>query len=295
MQPTRRRPPPPWERSRGEPIHPLGPARRRFPGECGGMAYEGRLPARRYRRAYDGAGDRRVSDGLQVPRRRRRSVMDNLRRNPIRHGLIGLSVAGAATPLAISRMSTQRTDPSHEQLLFSRSPIVPIDDKVVGQAWRAAEDDIKEEKVSARDRVIEEKMERYRELGLERELAETIYDLALQEDIDPDIAFGLVRTESEFKTSATSHVGAVGLTQLMPKTAQWFKKGVTISQLRDPETNLQIGFRYLNELMDKYDGDQRLALLAYNRGPGTVDRVLKRGGDPDNGYAEAVISGRGVH
>jgi hypothetical protein len=259
------------------------------------MAYEGHLPARRYRRAYDGAGDRRVSDGLQVPRRRRRSVMDNLRRNPIRHGLIGLSVAGAATPLAISRMSTQRTDPSHEQLLFSQSPIVPIDDNLVGQAWRAAEDDIKEEKVSARDRVIEEKMERYRELGLERELAETIYDLALQEDIDPDIAFGLVRTESEFKTAATSHVGAIGLTQLMPKTAQWFKKGVTISQLRDPETNLQIGFRYLNELMDKYDGDQRLALLAYNRGPGTVDRVLKRGGDPDNGYAEAVISGRGVH
>jgi soluble lytic murein transglycosylase-like protein len=46
--------------------------------------------------------------------------------------------------------------------------------------------------------------------------------------------------------------------------------------------------------MDKYDGDQRLALLAYNRGPGTVDRVLKRGGDPDNGYADAVISGEGV-
>ena len=138
-------------------------------------------------------------------------------------------------------------------------------------------------------------MERYKELGLDRRLAESIYDLALKEDIDPDVAFGLVRTESEFKTSATSHVGAIGLTQLMPSTARWLKKDVTVQDLRDPKTNLTIGFKYLRELIDKYDGDERLALLAYNRGPGTVDRVLKRGGDPDNGYPDMVLKGQGSH
>jgi soluble lytic murein transglycosylase-like protein len=289
MQPTRRRPPPPWERASPAPRHPTGRAHRRFP------AYEAAAggPPRRYRRAYDGAGDRRVNEGVRL-RRPSRSPLDRIRRNPVRHGLIGLSIAGAAAPLAVARMNAMRTDPTHEQEL-AFVPRMPLSDQAVGQAWRQASETIQEEETSARDTLIQEKIERYEELGLSRELAETIYDLALQEDIDPDIAFGMVRTESEFKSSATSHVGAIGLTQLMPSTARWLKKGVTISDLRDPETNLTIGFKYLRELIDKYDGDQRLALLAYNRGPGTVDRVLKRGGDPDNGYAEAVISGEGVH
>ncbi|MBD0319550.1 MAG: transglycosylase SLT domain-containing protein, partial [Gemmatimonadetes bacterium] len=145
------------------------------------------------------------------------------------------------------------------------------------------------------DQVIQQKLEAFKSYNVSRDLAEDIYDIALEENIDPDIAFGLVRTESAFKTSATSHVGAIGLTQLMPATARWMRPGVQVSDLRNPEVNLSIGFRYLRELIDKYDGDERLALLAYNRGPGTVDRVLKRGGNPDNGYAEAVITGEGVH
>ena len=61
--------------------------------------------------------------------------------------------------------------------------------------------------------------------------------------------------------------------------------------LFDRALNLDLGFRYLRSLIDKYDGNVRLALLAYNRGPGTVDRILARGGDPDNGYADRVLSG----
>jgi hypothetical protein len=122
-------------------------------------------------------------------------------------------------------------------------------------------------------------------------LAAQIYSAALRNEIDPDVAFGLVRTESEFQNHATSHVGAVGLTQLMVPTARWFKRGVTVADLRDSETNLEIGFRYLGELIDRYDGDVELALTAYNRGTGTVDRVLQRGGDPDNGYAGKVLNG----
>jgi len=175
------------------------------------------------------------------------------------------------------------------------APAAALTDAGVGQAWRAAATDIAEAKTSERDTVIQEKLERYKELGLTRDLAETIYDLALEEEIDVDVAFGMVRTESEFKNHATSHVGAIGLTQLMPATARWLKKDVTIADLRDSKTNLTIGFKYLRDLINKYDGDTELALLAYNRGPGTVDRVLKRGGNPDNGYAEAVISGEGVH
>lgn len=135
---------------------------------------------------------------------------------------------------------------------------------------------------------------RYRAQGytVPAQLAEQIYEAAVRHEIDPSLAFGLVRTESEFKDYATSRVGAIGLTQLMVPTARWFKRDATVADLRDSETNLEIGFRYLNELIDRYEGDVSLALTAYNRGTGTVDRVLERGGDPDNGYAGKVL-GRG--
>jgi soluble lytic murein transglycosylase-like protein len=120
------------------------------------------------------------------------------------------------------------------------------------------------------------------------QLAMQIGAAAAEFEIDPDVAFGLVRAESSFRNTATSSVGAVGLTQLMPRTASWMEPGITRSQLRDPETNLRVGFKYLRYLLDKYEGDERLALVAYNRGPGTVDNALKRGRNPDNGYADFV-------
>ena len=126
------------------------------------------------------------------------------------------------------------------------------------------------------------------------DLAETITEAALENGIDLDIAFGLVRAESSFRNTATSPVGAVGLTQLMPSTARWIQPGVSRSALRDPETNLKVGFKYLRYLLEKYKGDENLALLAYNRGPGTVDRALKRGRNPDNGYA-AFVKGEENH
>jgi hypothetical protein len=133
--------------------------------------------------------------------------------------------------------------------------------------------------------------EKYRAMGYEISdgLAREIYAAAIETKIDPELAFGLVRTESEFKDYATSRVGAIGLTQLMLPTANWFKKGITEIELRESGTNLRIGFRYLRELIDRYEGDVELALTAYNRGTGTVDRVLKKGGNPDNGYAAKVL------
>lgn len=126
------------------------------------------------------------------------------------------------------------------------------------------------------------------------QLAKDIVEAALKHEIDPEIAFGLVRAESSFRNHATSVVGATGLTQLMPRTAAWMEPGVTRAQLRDQKTNLDIGFKYLRYLTDKYDGNTDLALLAYNRGPGTVDRALRRGANPDNGYA-AFVRGEEGH
>jgi soluble lytic murein transglycosylase-like protein len=125
--------------------------------------------------------------------------------------------------------------------------------------------------------------------GIPADLAERIEDIALAEGIRPELAFGLVATESEFNRRAVSPMGAVGYTQLMPSTARFFRPELEREALFDRDTNLRLGFRFLRTLVQKYHGDVALALTAYNRGPDRVDAILREGGNPDNGYARLVL------
>jgi soluble lytic murein transglycosylase-like protein len=124
------------------------------------------------------------------------------------------------------------------------------------------------------------------------DLAASILDVAMAERIKPELAFELVRTESEFNARAVSPVGAVGYTQLMPATARLLQPGITRDRLFDRETNLRLGFRFLRGLLVKYDGNMHMALLAYNRGPDLVDALVKNGVNPDNGYSRLVLGKR---
>ena len=123
------------------------------------------------------------------------------------------------------------------------------------------------------------------------DLASAIYDIALSESVDPALAFSLIRVESGFTRRAVSSAGAVGYTQVMPSTAFWLQPGLGRADLFERDTNLRLGFRYLRMMIEQYDGDLHLALLAYNRGPGRVDEILRAGGDPSNGYSMNVRSG----
>lgn len=207
-----------------------------------------------------------------MARRRKNEEMTALERGSfralIRRPLVQMMLLTAATAQVVAVQQSRGT--TEADSLPSMAPVVVAPD--------AAEVSVSE--------ITEEYQAQGYDLTLD--LAEEIHEAAEEHGIDPQIAFGLVRAESSFRNQATSSVGAVGLTQLMPSTARWLVPGTTRSELRDPETNLKIGFRYLRNLIDKYDGDVDLALVAYNRGPGTVDRALKRGRDPDNGYADFV-------
>src|SRR5688572_4072339 len=94
---------------------------------------------------------------------------------------------------------------------------------------------------------------------LPADLASAVYDVALSEGIDPGLAFRLVKVESCLNPRATSHVGAVGLTQVLPSTARLYEPGMTTQQLYDRDTNLRIGFRYLRDLLDRYPTNISLA------------------------------------
>jgi len=123
------------------------------------------------------------------------------------------------------------------------------------------------------------------------DLSAAIYDVALSEGIDAEVAFRLVKVESSFKLKALSNKEAIGYTQVRLATARFYEPGLSEEQLYERDVNLRIGFRFLKDLIRRYGGDIELALVAYNRGPSRVEQILLEGGDPSNGYAESVLKG----
>lgn len=85
--------------------------------------------------------------------------------------------------------------------------------------------------------------------------------------VDPHLVRAVIHAESAFNPAARSHKGAIGLMQLMPNTANML--GVNPWE---PEQNITGGVKYLANLIDRYEGDLRRALAAYNAGPGAVDQ-----------------------
>ncbi len=91
---------------------------------------------------------------------------------------------------------------------------------------------------------------------------------AERHEVDGLLLAAVVQTESRFVPTAVSPRGAVGLMQVLPATGEMYGAG----DLSDPHVNLDVGSRYLRQLLRDYDGDLELALAAYNAGPATVER-----------------------
>lgn len=90
--------------------------------------------------------------------------------------------------------------------------------------------------------------------------------------IDPVLFAKLVNTESGWNPNAVSPTGARGLTQVLPSTARDPGFGVApLQDFSDPEEQLRFGAEYFAAMQDRYGGDTRKALLAYNQGAGVAD------------------------
>lgn len=86
--------------------------------------------------------------------------------------------------------------------------------------------------------------------------------------LDSDFVKAVVKQESGFNEKATSKCGAMGLMQLMPGTA----KALNVNDPYNARDNIEGGVKYLKGLMDRFDGDMKLALAAYNAGPNAVKK-----------------------
>ncbi len=93
-----------------------------------------------------------------------------------------------------------------------------------------------------------------------------------ENDLDPAFVAGVIYTESRFRPDAESQSGAYGLMQLLPQSARFIQRKSGIKgDYRDPEVNIRLGTWFLGYLEDRYNGDERLMLAAYNSGEGNVD------------------------
>ena len=96
----------------------------------------------------------------------------------------------------------------------------------------------------------------------------SIQKAAAKYNLSPDLIRGVIRAESNFQADAVSSAGAKGLMQLMPETAG----DLGVTKPFDIQQNIDGGSRYLRQMLDRFGGNLKLALAAYNAGPGAVEK-----------------------
>jgi soluble lytic murein transglycosylase-like protein len=98
---------------------------------------------------------------------------------------------------------------------------------------------------------------------------------AADSGVPANLIKAILSQESAGKPGLTSSAGAKGYMQLMPATA----KAMGVKDINNAEQNILGGTKYIGEMLKKYGGDHEKAIAAYNAGPGTVDRAIKKFGD----------------
>ena len=119
-------------------------------------------------------------------------------------------------------------------------------------------------------------------LGTPKSLESIFQQAAERYQVPENLLKAVAKVESNFQADAVSSCGATGIMQLMPSTA----KSLGVTDATDPEQNIMGGAKYLSQMLKQYNGDQKLALAAYNAGSGNV---AKYGGVPPFAETQAYV------
>ena len=113
-----------------------------------------------------------------------------------------------------------------------------------------------------------------------KDYSEYVSKYSQEYGVDENLIYALIKAESNFETKAVSNKSAQGLMQLMPSTAEEVadKNGIELTEqnILEPETNINIGTKYISTLLEKYECIE-VALAAYNAGIGNVDKWIENG------------------
>ncbi len=125
---------------------------------------------------------------------------------------------------------------------------------------------------------------------IDNEIMKIIYPLKYTEyvekyakeyDIDPYMVYAIIKAESNFDENAKSSTNAIGLMQIMEETAletaDKMELDISVDDLYDPDININIGLNYFTYLLDRYENNYGLAIVAYNAGMGNVDSWIEEG------------------
>lgn len=129
-------------------------------------------------------------------------------------------------------------------------------------------------------------VDHYSRLNVDRE--KLAWSIVKDHEVMTHVALSLIKIESNGNTFAKSNKNAYGLTQLLLPTARDYDSDVTRAQLFDQETNIRIFFMHFERLLEHYEGNLTKVLHGWNRGEGTVDKLLALNIDPANGFSDAI-------
>ncbi len=144
------------------------------------------------------------------------------------------------------------------------------------------------------------------------EYKQFILQYAEQYDLEPTLVTAVIFCESSFRPTVVSGAGAVGLMQIMPATGEEIAAGIGLDdykaeQLNEPAVNIQFGCYYLRKLLDRFSGNEAVALAAYNAGPSRAQDWMDQYGLDSAGallyipypetdkYVDRVLSAKGVY
>lgn len=122
-------------------------------------------------------------------------------------------------------------------------------------------------------------------------------------NLDFWLLMGVIMVESDGDPGVVSHAGAIGLMQIMPSTGEDIarelgEKWTGPEMLYDAETNIRYGSYYLNQLFERFEGNQQAAIAAYNWGPNHISRRIAKGSTLPKVYPgkvlQASVDSRGI-